>query len=211
MCFPKPKVDTTVRDKQLEEAELARKKEEEREARILEGTEAIDKQFSVFDDAFYNDRREKFMGYYQPQLDSQFQDAQDELTFAFARNGLTNSSAAAEKQASLLESYDNERAGLISQADADIADTQSRFQSEKSALVSQLNATGNAEQASNEALARTQQLFHETPKYSTLGPVFAGITNGIGAYNQGRNQAQQYNSYFGSNSPTSSSSSRTVQ
>jgi hypothetical protein len=37
MCFGSPKVDTTIQEQQLEEARLARQREEERTARIQEG------------------------------------------------------------------------------------------------------------------------------------------------------------------------------
>ena len=210
MCFQRPKVDNTIQKAQLADAEAARVKEAEREQRIVAGTEAINEQFSIFDDTFYSDRKDKYLDFYQPQLDDQFGKAKDDLTFSLARAGTLNSSMAGQKQADLLKSYGTESAGLLSQAEGEISSQKSRLQSEKSALTSQLNATGNADQVSNEALSRSQNLFTEQPTYGTLGNLFSGVANGIGSYNQGVDAGNQSNAYFGSAASARSGSSRTV-
>lgn len=150
-----------------------------------------------FDDAFYNDRKNAYLGYYQPQLDDQFKQASDQLTYALARAGTLNSTIAADKQADLKKKYDTQRAAILSQADADVAQQKSRIANEKSNLVSQLNATGDVDRAANEALARTQQMFNEKPAYNPLGDIFAGVAAGIGNYYNARQNTNLYNSYFG--------------
>lgn len=161
-----------------------------------------------FDDQFFQDRHDAFMGFYQPQLDEQFGDAKDQLTYALARAGTLNSTLAADKQADLMSKYDVQRASLLSQADADVADTKTRLNQEKSALVAQLNATGDADRVSNEALSRTQQLYQQKPNYNALGDVFAGAAAGIGNYFNARNDTQLYNGYFGGTGGPSRGSGR---
>lgn len=209
MCFGKPKIDDTVQKQQLAEAAAARQKEEERQARIKAGSAKIDETFSVFGDTFYNDRKNEYMNYYQPQLDEQFKSAKDELTYAFARNGTLNSTMAADKQADLLKKYDVERAGIMSQADSEIANQQSRNNAEKSSLISQLQSTGDADRVSNEALARTQQMFNNRPAYSPLGDIFGGVASAIGNVRAGQQAGQVYNTYFGTKNPRSTTT-RTV-
>lgn len=204
MCFSSPKIDNSVQRQQQAEAEAARKKEEERQARITAGTAKIDQTFGQFDNNFFNARKNEYMGYYQPQLDEQFKGAQDDLTFAFARNGTLNSSMAAQKQADLQSKYDVEKAGILSNANSVVDDMRSKFNSEKSTLVSQLQATGDADRVSNEALARTQQLFNQRPQYSALGDIFGGVANAIGNYQAGSTAGQTYASYFGTKNPRSS-------
>jgi hypothetical protein len=210
MCFGQPKADDTIQKQQLAEAADARKREDDRQARITSGTDAVNKNFSVFGDTFFNNRRGEYMNYYQPQLDDQFKTAKDQLTFAFANNGTLNSTAAADKQATLQKSYDNERASLLSNADADVATTQNKINTEKSALLSQLQATGNADQASNDALGRTQQMFQQKPAYDPLGDIFTGVVSGIGNYNAGAQAGRQVYSYFGGTKNPRAAASTTV-
>ena len=210
MCFGSPQADDTIQKQQLAEAADALAREDARQTRIKTGTETVNKNFSVFDDAFYAKRKGEYMDYYQPQLDDQFKTARDQLTYSFARNGNLNSTAAADKQSALQKSYDNERASLISQAGSDVASTQNKINTEKSAVLSQLQATGNADQASNDALGRTQQLFGQKPAYDSLGDIFSGVVGGIGNYNAGANAGRVYNSYFGGTKNPRSSASTTV-
>lgn len=211
MCFSKPKVDNSVQKQQMKEAEEARKREEERQARIKAGTAKIDSVFGTFDDSFYDARKGEYLDFYQPQLDDQFKKAQDELTFAFARNGTLNSSMAADKQAELASKYDVEKAGILSQADSAIGEMRSRNNNEKSALVAQLQATGDADRVSNEALGRTQQLFNERPSYNSLGDIFGGVASAIGNYRAGQQQGQVYNTYFGSSRNPRQATTTTVR
>jgi hypothetical protein len=150
-----------------------------------------------FNDKFYDKRRDAYLGYYQPQLDDQFAKAKEQLTFALARAGTLNSTFAADKQGELQNKYATQQASVLSQANADVASAKSRINNEKSALVSQLNATGDADRISNEALARTQQLFQEKPAYNPLGDIFAGVAAGIGnAYGAYQNN-QALKNYYG--------------
>lgn len=210
MCFSQPKVDTTIQQQQQQEAEAARRREEQRQARIERGTMRVDKAFGQFDDNFFQKRQNEYMGYYTPQLDDQFKKAQDSLTYAFARNGTLNSTMAADKQSELKSKYDTEQAGLLSQAKADVAQTQGRINGEKSALVSQLQSTADANRAANDATARTQQMFSEVPAYNSLGDIFSGVTGSVANYYNGRDAGTAYNTYFGANSARTGNTTRTV-
>lgn len=180
-----------------QEAEAARKEEEARQARIKAGMDKLDDAFSQFDDDFYNGRKSAYLDFYTPQLEDAYKKGQDELTFAFARNGTLNSTAAADKFADLLKDYEVNKASIASQADADVTNLKSRIAGEKSSLASQLNATGDADRVSNEALGRTQVLFNERPTYNPLGDIFTGVANGVGNYAAYNRDQSIYNQYFG--------------
>lgn len=155
-----------------------------RQARIREGTAAIDSQFSKFNDAFYQKRQDAYMDWANPQLDTQLQDNTRQLAYALARAGTTNSSSAARKQGDLQRMYDEGKAklantglGYRSQAEADVA-------SQKSQLYAQLNATSGAENAASQASAAAglgaESLRNYQPIYDTLGDFFYGLTPSIG-------------------------------
>lgn len=186
MCFGGgPRIDNSAQQQQQREAAEARRREEERAARIRAGTQQVEDQFSQFDDSFFGDRRDAFMGYYQPQIDDQFRDARDQLTFALARSGNLRGSAAADRQTRLGQDYELQRASVVSRADEDVQRQQDRIAGEKSSLISQLNATGDADRIGNEATARTRVIAQDRPSFDPLGDIFAGVTSGIGAAMQG--------------------------
>jgi len=275
MCFGGgPKVDNTVQNQQMQEAAVARRREEDRQKRITAGSGMIDamfgggtvgdgqlgadamfdpagsyylsngsawsaadegdptqwnsgsatakprtaaeqfadlskngilysgtKQVTGFDDSYYQDRENAYMDFYQPQLDDQFKTAGDQLTFALARAGTLNSTLAGQKQGDLQTKYGVQRASVLSQAQDAVAQQQARVNAEKSTLVAQLNATGDADRASNEALSRTQQMFNQKPAYNALPDIFSGAAAGIGNYFDARDNRKAYNTYFGSASP----------
>lgn len=153
------------------------------------------KEATGFNDDFFDQRRNDFLGYYQPQLDDQFGKARDQLTFALARAGTLNSTLAADKQGDLSSQYDVQRGSILSQADADVAAQRARINQEKSGLVAQLNATGDADRVSNEALARTQQMFNERPTYNPLGDIFSGVAAGIGNWHNAQQNRNAWNTY----------------
>jgi hypothetical protein len=180
MCFaPKPRVDTTVQEAQVKEAADARAAEEARQARIRAGNASIDTAFSGFDDNFYGGKAKAYSDYYMPQVEDKFADARKNLTFALARAGTLNSSIAGEKNADLLKQYELQRATIQNQATSEANALRTRIGNEKSTLVSQLNATGDADRAANEATSRTQMLFNEAPSYNPLGDIFSGVAAGI--------------------------------
>lgn len=209
MCSS-PKVDRSGQQQAQQEAAESRAREEQRQGRIRAGTQRVDQTFSGFDDGFYNQRRDAFMGYYQPQLEDKFKDAREQLTFGLARAGTLRSSAAADKQTRLGQDYELQRAGIASKADGDVSQLRSRVSAERSALVSQLNATGDADRVSNEALARSQILQQDRPSYDMLPDIFGGVATGIGGAFQNYNQNQTGASGLGARNPRSSTASRLV-
>lgn len=159
-----------------------------------------------FDQGFYDKFRQNFMDYYNPQLLQKFGDARDQLTYALARAGTLNSSLAADKAARLDAEYDVQRAGIVNQATGQENELKSRINSERSALVSQLNATGDADATANNASRVGLNLGQMQPNVSPLGDIFAGFASGIGQYLQGANNAAVYSAGY---SPRSNPS-RTV-
>lgn len=194
--FGSPKVDNTVQNLMQSEAEAARLKEAERQAQLKTGMSSINNQFAGFGDDFYNARRNSVLDYYQPQLDDQMKKARDAMTFAFARAGTLNSTMAADRAGDLSKQYDLQKAGLVSNAQSDAANLQNAVQNQKSSLIGQLNATGDANQVANDATAATQQIYAQRPTYSPLGDIFSGVASGIGnmiGANQYASYGQTYN------------------
>lgn len=199
-----PKIDTTVQDQMLAEAKAAREREEARQARIKTGLTNIDQTFAGFDDNFYGGRKSAFLNFYQPQIEDQFKDARDQLTFGLARNGILNSTMAADSSGKLSKDYATNWASIVSKADADVNALKSNVANEKSALTAQLNATADADRVTNDALGRTQQMFETRPDYNPLGDIFSGVGDAFANYNTAQTNRAVYDTYFGKKPGSSS-------
>jgi hypothetical protein len=196
----------TIQEQMTRDANRARRIENRRIQRINKGEKRIDKIFGKFDKGFYKTYQNKYVNFYQPEIDDQFGDAQDELTYALARAGTLKSSIAGGKQADLRSAYKTQQAVTLSQAQDATSALRGNINNEKSGLISLLNATGDANRASNEALSRSQQLFREAPAYDPLGDIFAGVASGVGSYYAGQQERDAYDAYFGGRAPSSGSS-----
>src|SRR3546814_21199857 len=79
-------------------AEIARQQEEARQQRIRDGQSAIDTNFAQFNDPYFDDYRQDYMAYYQPQLDRQYQNARRKSVLGLHRTGNLSSSRSAERR-----------------------------------------------------------------------------------------------------------------
>lgn len=213
MCFGggRPKIDTSVQDQMLEDARKAREREEARQARIDAGTERIDEIFGGFDSGFYSSFVDDIMAAQRPQLERQFGDANDQLTYNLARAGTLKSSIAGDRRGRLQTAYGDGLAQILSGANRQKQALQGRVQNEKSNLVSMLTATGDADRATNEALNRSQKLFDPVPEYNPIGDIFGGIAQGVGNYHYGKQQRDMWNAYqSAAGAPLGRGSARTV-
>lgn len=198
MCgFGSPKVDTSYQDQMMADAAEARRLEEERQGRVREGSAEIDRIFGGFDNGFFNRYRDQILNLSRPEIDRQFGDAKDELTYALARAGTLKSSMAGEKSADLFRRYDAARGDALASANSSADSMRNRVANEKSGLIALLNGTGDTERASNEALSRSQILFKAEPGYNPIGDLFGGIASGIGNYYAGRQNKNAIDTYFG--------------
>lgn len=157
-------------------AEQARRDEEERQARIRQGTESIADTFSQFDDDFYAGRKDAYVKFARPQLDEQVSDAKEQLIFALARNGTLDGSVRIDRMADIDKRYseglqDIESRGLdfATRARDDVENT-------RADIVSQLQVTGDAAGASNAALNRAVALSAPEP-YSPIEQLFTDATS----------------------------------
>lgn len=148
-----------------------------------------------FDDAFYNSRKQAYMDYATPQLEDQYKDQQESLTFALARNGVLNSSVAANKVGKLSQQYSLRRGEVADQAVDLERQTKAEIERARGDLIAGLNATADPGEAGRAALAASSRLTM-APSFSPLGELFSNTTAGL-VENQDR---QRYNT--GGSSPS---------
>ena len=174
MCLPKP--PKPPRDNS---AEIARKKEEERKAKIALGRTAIDDQFAQFDDDYFDAISTGYMDFYQPQLTKQFDDARRKSILSLAGVGNLNTSAGARSLGNLQELYENNRA-LLGDSGIGAANRARRdIEAARSDLYAQNRAAADPSAAASSAMSRAGTLTAPMV-YEPLGNVFASFISDLG-------------------------------
>lgn len=152
-------------------AARARAEEEARQARIREGSMKIADTFSTFDDEFFKKRQADYENSQRPEVDRQFKEAQGNIMYGLARTGNLGSSERTRQLGVVGRERD---AAALKVADKGLEyANQARAQVEQSRtdLLNQLNATSDAQLASNQA-ANRMNVLRASPAFEGLGSLF---------------------------------------
>lgn len=170
MCFPtsKPPADNS--------AEIARKQEEERQARIAEGRTAIDNAFAQFDDPFYAQRQQEYLDYYIPQIERQYADTARQLKLALARSGNLNSGSGARQLGNLFERYNDIRAVYANNAIAHANQIRGNVESTRDDLYQQNRSAADPSAIAASAAARATPLAGPS-QLDPIGDLFSSALN----------------------------------
>lgn len=154
----------------------ASQQEQQRQNKIRSGTAAIDNTFGQFNDDFYKGRRDGFLNYAKPQLDDQYADTRKQLTYWLDGRGLLDSSVRAQKEAELQKKYDLNSRSVTDQALDYENQTRNQVSEARSALVRDLQASGDASGVQQAATNRVAALSAQ-PTFSPLASLFGDFTN----------------------------------
>lgn len=147
-------------------------------------------------DPIWKQHGQAYLDFANPQLDRQFGDAREDLTYALARQGQLKGSIAADRRTDLETSYGERQQdvaqtalGYENQARQDLANyEQNAYQ--------MLNSTANPGSTLQTARSNLSSL-REMPALSPLGAMFqnatAGLAGAVPAYNSGRETANVQN------------------
>jgi hypothetical protein len=156
-------------------ASAARADQQAQQARSLAARGDVDKTFSQFDDNFYNQRAQAYRDYQTPQLNDQYADAQKQLVYALSRKGNLNSSVAGEQFGGLGKQYATNSDMVESGAQGYATQARQEVEANRSAVLDQLAATGDASMASSEAINRARAI-SQGPSVPPLGMLFTNLT-----------------------------------
>jgi hypothetical protein len=153
-------------------AAQARADENARQERVQSGMGRINQTFSGFNDNFFNKRKEEFMKSMNPQAVKQYQQANENLAYSLARKGLTDSSERSKSEGILQEQMKNARYDIAEKASNMANQQRQGMEENKSSLIGQLNATGDANTAAARSANAANNLANQQ-SYSMLGNMFA--------------------------------------
>ncbi len=178
-------------------AKAAQQQEAARQAGI---TNAVNQINSIYSSPQrqkqYTDFQDALQGYNMQQLNQQKVDADRNLNFAMARQGLTGGSADADASANLARSYNQGVLKSQQQAASAAANLQSADQQQKQQLIGLAQSGLDATSASNQALAGLQtnlQAAQAQAQAQGLGDMFSGLA----AYYNNSDQAKQLRQLLG--------------
>ena len=181
-------------NQEQEAAAQGRQQEEQRQGRLGEGVQAInrlfdpqaigDGTFSGFDDNFYNNYKKKYLDFYNPEVDKQYATAKERLAFQHADAGTFDSNTANKNFADLTEQYNVGKGQIASKADTAAGELKNQVGQQKNALINQLYSTENPDIATNTALNSVKTLQNTAPDLQPLGDIFKNlVVGGASAYN----------------------------
>jgi hypothetical protein len=179
MCNSSPPRDNS--------AEIARQQEAERQSRIQQGQSAIDNAFSNYNDDFYNQYQQDYLGYYKPQLEDQYADARKRLTLQLAKSGNLTSSTGANQFADLSKYYNTQQTGITNQALEAMKRFQGDVDSRKSSLYAENRASADPGNSASLAASAAQALQPSQPTQplaNTFADFFNNLGNSAAIYNQ---------------------------
>jgi len=184
-------------------AAIAAQQEEERQARIQEGVTSIDTAFEGFNDDFFNNYQNDYLGYFTPQLDDQYNDAVERLTLNLARSGNLTSSAGANQLADLRREFDTQSTSLTNQALSASNQLRGDVDNRRSQLFADNRAAadpGSAASAAASAATLLQPAAPTTPLSNVFGDFFNNLGNVSAIQNTNRNNngVQSFNTGGGS-------------
>ena len=150
-----------------------------------------------FDDAFYNDYKQKVLDYYQPDEQRQYDAAQRDLRYGLARAGMLQSSVAADKQGELGYQDALQKANIVANANAQEGNLKSQIQSNKQSLINQLYSTEDPTLTANLAQSSAAASRLQDPTLTPAAALFTPALTAVGSAVSGlMYPGQAYNSPF---------------
>jgi hypothetical protein len=197
---------------EMQQAQEARQKEADRQARLNVGKDAIDKLFGAdnFGDEFYGKYRKAGLDYNLPQLTTQYDKAKRDMTFDLARAGTLRSSIAGQAQGMLENENAVNEAGIRAKADTDTAALRQSIASQQQQSYNQLYATEDPAVAANTATGMVANAQLSQPNLQPLGDLFKPIVIGAGSAYNAYDSTSNYLQGLKSKSPTGTGSGVTT-
>jgi len=136
----------------------AAKQEAKTQADLAQGMSTIDQQFSQFGPDFYSKAAKDYENYATPQMMDQFRNTKNNLTYSLARNGLLNSGAAVQRDASLNKQLAANESNVANTGQDEANTLRQNVASQRNQLVSQVQAGAAPSQIATSASAATAGL-----------------------------------------------------
>lgn len=160
-------------------ADEARAKEKQRGIDVRRSIDAINYQFSPFDERYYGGIKDAALGVYMPDIARQYGLAQRRTAHGFNENGNLSSSAAARTFGQLQDELGKNSVDAANKATDYANDQRRNIESSRSSLINQANAIADPSISFNNAASQAAAL--KTPSsFTPAGALFQNFSGLIG-------------------------------
>ena len=193
----------------------AAEREAQRQARIQQATDAVNKLFGIGDDSaktardsIYSTLGSDTSNYFNSQLEEDKEDARRQLEFHKARTGLFGSSSGTDLDNKFQQSYDRGLLDIANRSDSASAAMKTSDEQARLGLLGKITSGIDQESAVSSALSQLQTNAENSKNQAMTGRmanVFADLVAGLntGQYNAGAAAAkQQYGGNLGNYYPS---------
>ena len=157
-------------------AAQAQAAEDQRQQRITTGTGEIDRAFSGFTPAFYDERNRAYTNYALPQLSEQYQQARNTLITNLANRGLLNTSMQGRQMSALQRQTEQGRQTIAEAGRAQAQDLQRQVEGSRGQLIGQLYQSADPANARQQAIS-TASSFQQPSVFAPLANMFSGLVD----------------------------------
>jgi hypothetical protein len=155
--------------------EIAAQQEATRQSNITAGTAAVNNAFSSsFTPDYYSGITNDYDSYYNPQLDQQYQNALNSLTYQLGQQGILQSSEGDRQLALLKQSYDTNKETVANNGLNAATTAKQNVATQQNALLGQAQQAGDPSALAAQA-AETAAAIPSPVSYSPLGSVFSNL------------------------------------
>lgn len=145
-------------------------------AQIQKAVGTIQKDFSGFTPQFYSQAGQNYENFAAPQLATQYRNEGQQLDYALADKGLTNSGSANSLKSSLGQQYALQQQGVANTAQTTAQNLQQQVQGQENTLVSEAESAQNPSAVASQALSTASQ-FQSPSVFQPLGQMFNNWSN----------------------------------
>jgi hypothetical protein len=146
-------------------------------------------------DPFYDEYAQDYLDVYQPEEARQFGVTNRDLTYNLARQGILNSTAAAEKQGEVGYQHAVNQAQITADASSEKGKLKQSVEDQKKAIINQLYATEDPSLAQNLASTSVSATRLQNPTLTPGAQFFAPALSALGGFTG--NQTSPYNGWGG--------------
>lgn len=162
--------------------QIAADQQAKKEANVAAGKTAIQNVFGDGTDAnpgqfgqpYYDNITKNYEDYYNPQLDTQYQNALNQLTLQLGQQGILSSSEGNRQLALLNQNNTTQKQTIANNALSQATAAKQAVANEENTLLQQNETAADPSEAAISAQQGAQAVA-STPTYSPLGAVFAGL------------------------------------
>ncbi len=163
--------------------------EEARQGRIRQGQQQIDDIFgATYTPEYYDKIKQDYLSYYNPQVEQQYGDTREKMTFNLGRQGILQSDEAAKQFGDLEEAFGREKSNIGNRALEAVQSAKGNVAQEKNTLYGLNTSTADPSKARSMAEQALAGITTQ-PSYTSLGNLFANFINNAGV--AGANVAKQ--------------------